>query len=229
MTDRAEVLSLLDEIETLVDQRFAAMAVKAGGYPAVLRDYRATLDDVLSSFATSPKSERVTKYQSELSRAMVEAFQSAFDLGYTETSGSDTQDDRDAQDWLNARVEQELGFIKSMFQDLKSLRDQVWDKEIKIADVKDFVTARIAGYASSLDGVNNSGRMWGMKNKMLTWRLGDTEQHCDTCAKLNGNAHRAKWYLAHNYIPRQPGADMDCGGYRCDCSLTDANGEAVTL
>jgi hypothetical protein len=229
MTDRADVLALVDEMIADVDRRISVIAVKAGGYPAVRKDYRQTLDDQLYDFGTSEKTVKVTKYQNAVSRAAVEAFQSAFDLGYVASSGAETQDDPDAQDWLNARVEAELGYIKSMFQDLKSLRDQVWAKEAKVGDVKDFITARIEGYSSSLDGVNNSGRMWGMKNKMLTWNLGATEQHCATCAKLDGNAHKAKWYLARNYIPRQAGSDMECGGYRCDCSLTDQEGETVTL
>ena len=71
--------------------------------------------------------------------------------------------------------------------------------------------------------------MMGKGKQMLTWRLGNTEVHCSTCASLNGKRHRASWFISHDYIPGKPGAAMDCQGYNCDCALVDDEGIEVTI
>lgn len=49
-----------------------------------------------------------------------------------------------------------------------------------------------------------------------TWRLGRTEQHCETCAALDGvTLTRAEWARL-GYYPRSP--QLACGGFHCDCS-----------
>ena len=71
------------------------------------------------------------------------------------------------------------------------------------------------------------GKASAKSNQPLTWRLGKTEEHCDTCAKLDGQTHRLKWYTARDYMPKKPGAAMDCGGWNCDCGLFDKDGKRV--
>lgn len=205
---------------------FAAIAVKAGGYPAVRADYKRTLDDVLSEFGTSESGVRVTKYQSEFTRAMVEAFQSAFDLGYVETSGDEQQNDADAQDWLNARVEAERGFIKEMFQSLKELRDQFWAGDVKAGDIKEFVAMRGEGYTNSLDIVNSTGKLYGKKNQMLTMDGDDGAESCRDCQQRKGKRYSAKKWLAIGFPPSR---DFACHGYNCQHFLRDDAGNRVTL
>lgn len=55
----------------------------------------------------------------------------------------------------------------------------------------------------------------------------DVEQHCETCASLNGTRHRMSWFVERDYIPQKPGAAMDCGGWRCQCTLVDTEGNQV--
>jgi hypothetical protein len=226
MTDRAELLMLVDDIEAEVDRRFAVIAVKAGGYPAVRADYKRTINDVLSEFGTSDQGVKVTKYQSQMSQAMVEAFQSAFDLGYIETSGDETQTDSDAQGWLNARVESELGFIKEMFQSLKDLRIGFWTDDVKAGDIKEFVAMRAEGYTNSLDVVNATGKLYGKKNQMLTMVGDDGKESCKDCQRLKGKRHSAKWWLANGFPPSR---DFECHGYNCQHYLADDEGNRVTL
>lgn len=154
-------------------------------------------------------------------RATVEAFGAAFDMGWAD-GGGEPPPDGDAVAWLNARVEQEMTFIESLFQQAKELRK---DPEF---DRLPWVSERADGFVRSVTAVYNAGKMLAMKNQMLEWRYGDTE-HCPTCQGLNGKKHRASWYLARDYIPGKPGAAMDCGGYRCRCSLWDKQGNQVTL
>ncbi len=163
----------------------------------------------------------VQSSRNQFRRAAVEALGGAFDVGYADGGGS-IPADPDALEWLNARVEQEFGHIGTMYQQAKQIKKDGGDWFA-------WVTERADGYTRTAQSVYNAGRMWAMGNKVLTWHLGATEEHCDTCAELNGTNHRASWYIAHDYIPRKPGASMECGGYNCDCSLTDKKGETVTV
>jgi hypothetical protein len=155
-------------------------------------------------------------------KGMVEAFGSAFDAGWQD-GGGDMPPDGDALDWLNARVEQELGYIDQLFVQAKALRNQ------EGADFFQWASDRADGYTGTVSSIYNAGRMLAMGNQLLTWHLGQTEQHCETCQSLDGTKHRASWYIAHDYIPRKPGAAMDCKGYNCDCSLTDRKGETISV
>lgn len=232
MTDRAELLTLIDDIEAEVDRRFAAIAVKAGGYAAVRADYKRTLDDVLSSFGTSDQGVKVTAAQNELTRAMVEAFQSAFDLGYIETSGDEQQADKDAQDWLNARVEAEMGYIKEMFQSLKDLRDQARAGDIKVADVRDFVAQRVEGYTSSLDNVNGMGKLYGNQNQLLTFDGedggADSCKPGQGCKKWKGKRFKAKTWIAKGLVERNGNPNFQCGRWdTCFHHFFNDKGEMV--
>ena len=57
------------------------------------------------------------------------------------------------------------------------------------------------------------------KEQKLKWVYGDT-QHCDTCMALNGIvAWASEWELA-NVVPQSPPNEaLDCGGWKCQCSL----------
>lgn len=160
--------------------------------------------------------------RNQFKRGMVDAFGAAFDLGWTD-GGAEMPPEADALAWLNSRVDAEFGFIDGLFSQIKGLRNE------EDFDYFAFITARADGYISSVAGVYNAARMYAKKSQPLTWNLGNTEKHCDTCAKLNGKKHKASWYISRNYIPRQAGAAMECGGYKCDCYLTDKDGNTVTI
>jgi len=54
----------------------------------------------------------------------------------------------------------------------------------------------------------------------LVWRLGKTEEHCDTCSRLNGIvAYASEWETAQVKPQAAPNEYLTCGGWRCDCSL----------
>jgi hypothetical protein len=54
----------------------------------------------------------------------------------------------------------------------------------------------------------------------LVWKLGATEQHCATCAALNGITAYARDWDELGVHPQQPENKLlECGGWRCDCSL----------
>lgn len=165
----------------------------------------------------------VTAPRNSFKRATVVAFTDAFFLGYMDGGGDVETSDDEINAWLDTRINQEFGYIDSVFQQAKQLRKEEGE------DYFAWITARADAYTATLAGVYNSGMLFAKKNQMLVWRLGQTEKHCKTCASLNGKRHRASWYIAHDYIPRKPGAAMECGGYNCDCRLEDADGKEITL
>ncbi len=54
-------------------------------------------------------------------------------------------------------------------------------------------------------------------------------EHCDTCLGLNNTRHSARWYINRDYIPGKPGAAMDCGGWNCQCYLTNDEGKQFSI
>lgn len=217
-----------NKFETLlIEAAQLAIEYKAGGYGGLRADYKRTVKSAVDDYLTS--TDRATSYISTVRKSAVESFTGAFGAGYTDGGGDENDIDQDADQWLTDRINQEVSFIGELFTSLKALRDEYIAGEIKIADLRSEAATRADGYTDSLDAVYNSGKMWGMKNKMLTWRLGSTEKHCKTCLSLDGNSHRASWYLARNYIPRKPGANLECGGYNCDCTLLDSLGNEITI
>lgn len=191
----------------------------ASDLPSINSQYS---NEIVQALTTYFEGGNVTSPRNAFRRAMVDAFGAAFDLGWVD-GGQEIPPDADALEWFNARVEQEFGYIEGLFANVKQLRKE------EGFDFFAWITQRAEGYIKSVLGVYNAGKMFAQKNKMLTWHLGKTENHCSTCASLDGKRHRASWYVARNYIPRQAGAAMDCGGYNCDCRLEDDKGNEVTL
>jgi len=54
----------------------------------------------------------------------------------------------------------------------------------------------------------------------LEWKLGETEEHCETCAALNELvAFAHEWQTAGFRPQNPPNPLLDCGGWQCDCKL----------
>ena len=191
----------------------------SGDLSSISTIYSRAIEAALTSYLDGgplPQSKNAFK------RATVEAFGGAFDLG-TIDGGGEIPADSDALSWFNARVEAEFAHIDLLFQQAKEIRkDEEADNALWIRD-------RAEGYSNTLTSIYNAAKMWADKRQMLTWNLGNTERHCRTCAKLSGKRHRATWFISRGYIPRQPGANLECGGYNCDCELISDKGESVTV
>jgi hypothetical protein len=178
-------------------------------------------DRITTSLTTYFEGGSVVTPRNQFRRAMIEAFGSSFDMGWVD-GGQQMPPDAEALNWFNIRVDAELSYIDVLFEQAKELR-----KEPDF-DFFSWVTNRADSYSRTLNGMYNAALLFAKKNQILTWVYGEAE-HCQTCIKLNGQKHRASWYINRGYIPRKPGASMDCGGYQCKCQLVDAKGKEVTI
>ena len=69
------------------------------------------------------------------------------------------------------------------------------------------------------DVVNRAKAHFGRKIK-LEWMLGATEEHCETCNRLNGLvAYAEEWQTARIFPQNPPNSMLECGGWRCGCTL----------
>lgn len=212
------VIGAVPKIIPYISTETWAVFRAAGGYDGIRNTYWAIIYDAVYDYLTGDRP--VTSFKNSMKKGMVEAFGATVDKGYEE-SGGEPPLDEDTLSWLNEQVSKESGYIDDLFSRLK----QEWDGIDPINEA----FARADGYAATLDSMYAQAKMWGNKNQMLEWVLGATESHCETCADLSGQKHKATWYLSRDYIPRKPGASMECGGYKCDCKLMDKDGNEVTI
>lgn len=56
----------------------------------------------------------------------------------------------------------------------------------------------------------------------MAFRLGNTEEHCGDCLRLDGQVHLASDWDSHPMRPQSNA--LECGGYNCDCRLVPARG-----
>ncbi len=206
-------------VDVLLDARRYGIFKAAGNLAEINMAYH---DVITKSLTDYFEGGSVTSPRSKFKQGATQAFGDAFDLG-TKDGGGSLPFTGDALDWFNTRLQEEFGHIDGLFEQAKLLRKD------SSFDWFSWVTDRADNYTRTISSIYNAAVMWAKGNQMLTWQLGATEQHCRTCSKLDGSSHRASWYIGHDYIPRKPGAAMDCGGYNCDCSLMDKNKKVVTI
>lgn len=72
--------------------------------------------------------------------------------------------------------------------------------------------------------VVNRARVMACSDRKYEWVLGPTE-HCDTCARLEGQVRRGSFWREHVMPQQPPNPKLQCGGWRCQCDLreTDAS------
>jgi len=69
------------------------------------------------------------------------------------------------------------------------------------------------------EGIRSQAKAMACKDKKLRWTLGESE-HCQSCLKLAGKIKRASYWYERGILPRVHGAEyLECGGWRCQCTL----------
>lgn len=144
--------------------------------------------------------------------------------GMREAGSSNPDDDFDAEDALAVR-----GWSDNQADYVDGFAKDVWAASGVGADenARDAILARVDTWVDSLRSLGDAGKASILTNIPVTWKLGETEEHCKTCAQLHGNRHRMKWFTGRDYVPRKNGAAMDCKGFKCLCSLVNDKGDQV--
>ncbi len=83
-----------------------------------------------------------------------------------------------------------------------------------------------AQYGTAYD---EAARLIALENgDNLKWELGATEQHCNSCASLDGVVAPAKLWEELGVHPKDgPNDKLDCGGWRCDCKCDPTDEKAT--
>jgi hypothetical protein len=214
-----DILKMMVRAVPAVVEHLSEATIKAAGYDGIRIVLNgAVFGSVFGYLSGGSLSDANNRMATAVSRAYIETVE----LAYQEGGGELPLDD-DTAAWARAQLDAQLGYVDDLFADLKETR-----KEGDF-DATAIATARAEGYASGLDGLYNEAVLRGSKNKIAYWRLGATEKHCKSCASLDGKGHRISWYIEHDYIPRKNGCALDCGGWKCDCTLEDKSGNEVTI
>lgn len=196
-------------------------------------------DEVIKRGAVIPV-KTYDEYRSRLWRAMLRLYNGGRDASFLATFAR-TIDQQLTQAWnngadevgvapdemtradieiLNAIIANENDFITRIAGEIQSDRDDGMTRE----DFEKKYGARVDLWANRYNETVNRAKMqFGSKQKFV-WELGATEEHCQTCSKLNGIvAFGHEWESTGFHPQMPPNPKLECEGWRCDCSLTPTN------
>lgn len=224
MTDLA---TLLDTAEMIVNERLAVLIPEttsfkdSRAYPLQRKSYNVNIFGAMNGYLTAGDS--LVAARNEFSKETVERFYGVFVLGYTQAGGKekDLTGDSSDLDWINARTEEEIGYIKSLFVTLREAKQSDLTRDELIQLAHDHADA----YTNSLDMVYSEGKMRGAKNIMLTMVGEDGTESCTDCTKRKGKRYSVKKWLAIGYPPSR---DFECHGYNCQHYLQTDDGKRWT-
>lgn len=154
--------------------------------------------------------------------AMITAFGDAFDAGWQD-GGGELPIDEEALDWVEARMNQEAGYIDGLMQDARQLR-----KEEEF-DYFAWVTHHADNYTYTLREIFNIASLWVKRDVMVTFDGDDGKESCPDCQRYKGQRHKISWFVARDAVPPH-GAGLECHpGRRCEHYLRDDAGNRVTI
>lgn len=135
--------------------------------------------------------------------------------------------------WNEGMRENGLDPVEDMIEEWADKLEELILNEFDYVDnfAADITAAVSAG--SGIDALLSRAEIWAnryndvlnisiltTKEQKLKWILGATEEHCSTCSALNGIvAFASEWELSGVHPQNPPNAALECGGWRCDCSL----------
>ena len=198
--------------DTPQDPFFQSMNNSAKSVQAVTRQFCARLRKLIKDFWAESELDPNISLDTEL-RALIEYHVSAAYFEGLKEGGLTEQDfDADMSQRADDLVFEQFAHVDGFVQ---AIDDAYTDK-----GARDGVLSRAELWCNSVAAAGLAGLNDAKAAEIVTWKLGKTEEHCETCAWLDGQRHRRKWFTDKGYIPRQPGSQtLECGGWRCDCEL----------
>jgi hypothetical protein len=139
----------------------------------------------------------------------------AYQDGLIEGGVSDGQmDEEDDSTWAGLYADASA-YVNSFW---KSLYDKAGISDAQAAQRPEL------WWNKSLQPFHTAGRASADKNGAYEWVLGQTEDHCADCLRMNGQVHRLKEYVRTGWLPQ---ADrLTCKGFNCGCVLTKTDARA---
>lgn len=124
------------------------------------------------------------------------------------------------EEW-QAILDEIIASERSHIPDLAEWLTIVEGNSESIGDAMRQASARVTLWAERWNDVYNRAVLLSSEEKTkLIWVFGQTEQHCSTCAQLNGIvAYAREWEESGLHPQSPPNAALECGGWKCDCSL----------
>jgi hypothetical protein len=78
---------------------------------------------------------------------------------------------------------------------------------------------RLSMWRNTARGLHTYGKLLGNPDVEYTWRLGQTEEHCVDCLRLNGQTMAGAEWIENGLVPQD--RNLACNGYNCDCRLVE--------
>lgn len=114
---------------------------------------------------------------------------------------------------LQRHIDNEIEFILPFAEEIEAAR-------IAETGPKPF-QARVPLWVNRYNEMVNAAMLWFGGQERLEWVLGATEDHCEQCANLDGIVATARAWDESGFHPQgAPNELLECGGWRCDCSLS---------
>ena len=153
----------------------------------------------------------------EMIRLIEGQFTRAWNEGAASVGFDPKQMDAEDLALLKERIDAEMEFVLGFTEDINNAAAN----GAPIGPYRE----RVKLWANRYNEVVNDARLhFGKKRQHLKWELGATEEHCKTCAKLDGVVATALAWEKRGLHPQgAPNEKLECGGWRCDCKLTPTN------
>src|SRR5689334_24211316 len=127
-------------------------AIKAAGYDSIRTVMSGAIFGAVFGFLNDDRF--IAKYRDQMATAVSKAYVATADVAYVD-GGSELPLDEDTAAWAREQLDETLGYIDQLFDDLKDLRKE------GDYDAGEVASDRAEGYASGLDGFYNEAVLRG--------------------------------------------------------------------
>jgi hypothetical protein len=80
-------------------------------------------------------------------------------------------------------------------------------------------------WALTYPETTNTALLHCPNNPNLIWKYGATKEHCTDALRLHGKIYKAAVWRKFGIVPQS--SDLECGGWRCACTLTPTDEKAI--
>ena len=198
--------------DTLV-QKVTNAARKAVGKKqeeASLEEALATYNDELLELAQSANEELITQsvFEDALLTLSSLTLLAIFELGF---GSADAKMSSLITNLVNTNADAVPGFASAIYEGRYTDRNSALKRRVAL-------WRESAAAAYIIGQVSDPSR----KEQHYEFVMGPTSDHCEDCARLDGQIHTAAEWKSHSkYLPRSRG--LACSGFRCLCNLEDTN------